>query len=100
MPHIAYCTDRKDLGDQRQTALADHLAYIETILDRIAVAGPVASGPDGSTEASCFIYHTDDREEARQLLENDPYFKAGVYGEVVLSSFTPAAGSWIGGKIW
>ncbi|MEK9542612.1 MAG: hypothetical protein VW016_04005 [Luminiphilus sp.] len=65
MPHIAYCTDRKDLGDQRQTALADHLAYIETILDRIAVAGPVASGPDGSTEPSSFNYHTHDRQEPR-----------------------------------
>ena len=99
MPHIAYCTDRKDLCDQRQTALADHLAYIETILDRIAVAGPVASGPDGSTEASCFIYHTDDREEARQLLENDPYFKAVVYNQLVLSFLTPV-GSSIAGKIF
>ena len=100
MPHIAYCTDRKDLGDQRQTALADHLAYIETILDRIAVAGPVASGPDGSTEASCFIYHTDDEAEARALFENDPYYQVGLYGEVDMVAFTAAAGSWIGGKIW
>ena len=69
MPHIAYCTDRHDLGDERQTALADHHAYIETILDRVAVAGPVTPAPGATTEASCFIYHTDDREEARQLLE-------------------------------
>lgn len=35
-----------------------------------------------------------------QLLEDDPYYRAGIYGRVRLAPFVPAAGQWIGGTIW
>ena len=100
MPFLAYCTDREGSEEARRAALAEHLEYIESILNCIAVAGPARTESGGRPVASCFVYHTDDEQEARRLLENDPYFKAGIYADVALSFFTPAAGTWIGGKIW
>ena len=49
---------------------------------------------------SCFIYHTDDEAEARELLENDPYYTAGIYDQIECHQFLGAAGTWVGGKIW
>ena len=43
MPVIVYCQDRSGADDLRKEFLADHFAYIETILERIAVAGPMLS---------------------------------------------------------
>ena len=100
MPHLVYCKDRPDAGDLRQQTLSDHLAYIETVMDKVAVAGPMRTAAGTSIVGSCFIYHTEDRSEATRLLENDPYHKCGLYGQVEMLSFTVAAGTWIGGKTW
>jgi uncharacterized protein YciI len=102
MPYIAFCDDDPNVdaaGLRRQEKTA-HFAYIESILDRLLVAGPLADGPTGEHQASLFVYATNEEAEARALLDNDPYFRAGIYGQVRITSFTPAAGEWLGGKIW
>ena len=40
MPYLVHCKDRPGVGALRQEALADHFAYVEAVLDKIAVAGP------------------------------------------------------------
>ena len=95
MPHIAYCTDRKDLatsGRLRWQTISP-TSKPSLIVSRSRVLSPRARM---AAPRPGFIYHTDDREEARQL-ENDPT-KAGVYGEVVLSFFTPAAAAGLAAK--
>jgi len=100
MAHICFCKDHPDSAELRRTNTPEHLAYVESILHRILIAGPLLENGLEDSSASCFIYDTDDREEALQLLHNDPYYKAGVYADVHCQHFLPAAGAWIGGKIW
>ena len=102
MPYIAVCEDDPEVDSQalRNREKAAHFAYIETILDRLLIAGPLADNPGGRHAASLFVYDVDEEGAARRLLEDDPFFQAGIYGEVRLWSFTPAAGRWIGGTIW
>ena len=100
MPVIVYCQDRSGADELRKEFLAAHFAYIETILERIAVAGPMRDRSGGHIMGSCFIYHTDDEAEARELLENDPYYTAGIYDQIECHQFLGAAGTWVGGKIW
>ena len=102
MPYLAICRDDqdRDTGNLRRSERDAHFAYIETILDRLLVAGPLPEADSGSHTASLFVYAVDSEAEARALLEADPYFKAGIYGECELKPFVPAAGSWIGGTIW
>ena len=102
MPYIALCDDDPavDSARLRRQEKAAHFAYIESILDRLLVAGPISDGPNGEHQASLFVYATNEEAEARELLENDPYFQAGIYGRVRLAAFTPAAGDWLGGTIW
>ena len=102
MPYIALCDDDPtvDAAKLRRQEKTAHFAYIESILDRLLVAGPLMAIPTGEHQASLFVYATNEEAEARELLENDPYFRAGIYGRVRISAFTPAAGRWLGGKIW
>ncbi len=83
----------------RQDMLAVHLDYIETILDEILVAGPLYDDDGETIAGSLLIYRAGD-EAARALLQNDPYFKAGLWSEVRFNPFLAAAGTAVGGKTW
>ena len=102
MPYVAICRDdiNRNTGALRRAERDAHFAYIESIMDRLLVAGPLPEASSGSHTASLFVYAVDTEDEARGLLEADPFYRAGIYGEVELKTFLPAAGSWIGGTIW
>lgn len=100
MAFVCFCKDVSGSAEMRRANTPQHLAYIESIMDKVLVAGPLAGESTAEYTASCFVYDTDDQEEALSLLHNDPYYKAGIYSEITCQRFVPAAGSWIGGKIW
>lgn len=102
MTWIALCHDRADIDTStlRRAERDRHFAYIETILDRLLVAGPLAPREAGEWRASLFVYAVEERTEAELLLQADPYHQAGIYGTVQFMRFTPAAGRWIGGTVW
>ena len=102
MAYVAICRDdpERDTAALRIDEKDRHFAYIESILDQLLVAGPLKAAPGDPYGASLFVYAVDTEAEARVLLENDPYFRAGIYGDVRFEAFQPAAGEWIGGKIW
>ncbi len=100
MPFLAQCQDHPDHASQRQSALREHLSYIESIMDKVAVAGPMSTESGEEYTASCFIYLTESRAEAEQLLRADPYYTSGLYAKVSLHYFRAAAGQWIGGATW
>jgi uncharacterized protein YciI len=102
VPYVAICRDdrRRDTGALRHAERDAHFAYIESILDRLLVAGPLPETDSGAHTASLFVYAVETENEARRLLEADPFFQAGIYGEIEIKPFLPAAGGWIGGTIW
>lgn len=102
MPFVAICHDRSgpESRNIREAQLQAHFAYIETILDQLLIAGPVGDAEAGEFGISVFVYDVEDRDVAEQLLHGDPYFKAGLYGEIQINPFLPAAGRWIGGTVW
>lgn len=100
MTWLVICRDAADSGALRQRYLKRHLAYVETVMDQIAVAGPMAKSVDGEYVGSCFVYRTDDRAVAESLLHKDPYFEVGLYREVEFHALHPKAGAWLGGATW
>jgi uncharacterized protein len=98
---VAICHDYEDgrAIRNRVEALSAHLAYIESILHHIAVAGPIR-GDDGIIMGSILIYKTSNEAEARAWLEADPYFSADIWRQTSISPFHAVAGEWVGGKTW
>ena len=76
-----------------------HFAHIETIVEKIAVAGPIKDAA-GANIGSLVVLKCETAEEAEAILKSDPYFAAGVWARWDIHPFLPAAGEWIGGKIW
>lgn len=99
---VVVCTDKPgaETTAARQDVLAVHLEYVETILDRIMVAGPMYADDAETLIGSLYIFNTGDEAEARALLENDPYFKADFWAEIRINPFLGAAGTAVGGKTW
>jgi len=98
------CQDSDNAPELRKKHLQAHLDYIETVVAMICVGGPlnqsISSMQNNTHDGSCFIYDTEDIKVARQLLEHDPYSRAGVYSQVAFAKFSPAAGHWAGGVTW
>jgi uncharacterized protein YciI len=98
--YLAMCEDNPGAAVLREEHLHEHLAYVETVMDRIRVAGPLREDDGDSVGGSCFIYRGASLDEARGLLEDDPYFRAGIYASVRWFRLNPAAGQWVGGRNW
>lgn len=97
---VVICRDGPGGAAARAAATPAHLAYIETVLEDINVAGPLYDASGVHTVGSLFSLRTQSMERARQVIENDPYFKAGAFASVEYFAHLPAAGQYIGGKIW
>ena len=98
----AVCMDKKGDGPKkaREAHMQGHLSYFESILDQVAVAGPIF-GEDGKTPVgSMLIYKTDDCEKAKALLAADPYYHADIWETVDFHMFRAAGGDLVGGKSW
>lgn len=78
---------------------AAHFAHIETIMDKIAIAGPLHDDAGGFA-GSLVVVRANSREDAEAILKSDPYFVGGVWDRWDIHRFLGAAGAWVGGKTW
>jgi len=100
MNHFAIVSiDGPNSAGPRASARDAHFAHIETIIDKIAVAGPLKDA-EGNNIASLVVLRVETAEEAEAVLKSDPYFAAGVWASWTIYPFLPAAGDWVGGKTW
>lgn len=97
---VILCLDGPNGEQARAVATADHLKYIETVMHEVNVAGPLYDPAGMRVIGSLYILATTNEARAHELIENDPYYQAGAFGEIRYQPFLPAAGRYIGGKIW
>jgi len=111
---VVVCRDGPNGTWVRATYTPQHMAYIETVMDELNVAGPlydngvesshedgaIAEGAGEGPVGSLYCLHTKSLQRAREIIENDPYFLHGAFASVEYFPHLPAAGRYIGGKIW
>ncbi len=91
--------DGPDGAAIRDAARDAHFAYVETIVGRIAVAGPLKDA-DGANIGSLLVYDVETVDEAEVLFRGDPYFVANLWDRWTVNPFLAAAGEWVGGRFW
>jgi len=99
---VVMCKDAPGAAaaEARERHMEAHLAYVESIVDQILIAGPMF-GPDGRTViGSLLVYKTDSEATARSFLEADPYFSAGIWDSIECQVFRGALGDAVGGKAY
>jgi uncharacterized protein YciI len=91
--------DSANAPELRRQFLSAHLEWVVGVMEHIRVAGPVAD-EQGQPCMSLYIVDSATESEARALIETDPYFRCGVWRELIVRPFVAAAGTWVGGANW
>lgn len=87
--HFAFlCQDKPGALQVRLDTRPDHLAYLNGLNadGKLAFAGPFL-GDDGKPTGSLVVVKAEAIEEARQIAENDPYAKAGLFASVEVKAW-------------
>lgn len=98
--YIVLCRDGTSGAAVRAAQTAAHMAYIESVMDELNIAGPLYDESREQPVGSMYCLHTQSLARAKEIIENDPYFKNGAFDSVEYFPHLPAAGRYIGGKIW
>jgi len=99
MHFIIICRDGPEAPALRQQHLQEHLAFVESNIERIMVAGPLADA-EGNFTGSVYVVATASAAAAEEFIASDPYDVAGVWQQVEIKAFEPVAGQWVGGVTW
>jgi uncharacterized protein YciI len=77
---------------EREAVHPDHAAYLNGLAERgvLLLAGPLVEENGG-----LLIYEVADRAELGELLDGEPYVKAGFVAESRIHQWQPGKGSWV-----
>lgn len=89
--------DSADAPSLRKTHLAEHLAYVATIMPHILVAGALA-GEGDSPPGSLAVMEMPDQASLEALMKQDPYWRHGVWARYEIQPYNPVVGSWVEGQ--
>jgi uncharacterized protein len=82
MLYACICKDIPNAGELRQQTREVHLEHLRGYAGAIVSAGPLL-GDDGSTPVgSLLIVEAESLEAAREMMDDDPYAKAGLFERV------------------
>ncbi len=91
MLFVALCTDKPDHVDLRLATRAAHLAFLAEHAAQVKLGGPFL---DGDTPVgSLLIIDCETQTQARALLADDPYAKAGLFASVELKPWKRVVGA-------
>ncbi|HTH98561.1 MAG TPA: YciI family protein [Stellaceae bacterium] len=78
--------DKPNSLELRQATRPTHLAYLQFIVSKIYMAGPVLDA-QGNPKGSLLILEAADEEEVRALAAGDPYAQAGLFESVTIMPY-------------
>ena len=82
MLFAAICTDKPGSLAVRKANRPEHFAYLKSLGEALVLAGPFTE-PDGeSMNGSLIVVEAASLDEARALIEGDPFAKAGIFAQV------------------
>lgn len=79
MQFILECEDKDGGLDLRLATRPEHLAYMQSKLDHIVIAGPILDDATGNPIGSLIVLDYPDRAGAEDFAANDPYAKVGLF---------------------
>lgn len=92
MEFFFYCRDRPGIGDLRWELAEEHWAFMDRYADGMIARGPTLS-PDGTqATGSMHIVDLPDGDAAREFAFDEPYYKAGVFDDVLVRRWSNTLG--------
>lgn len=85
--HFAFVAyDRPNGVKRRMDARPDHLRHLESLGDRLVLAGPFLDD-DGNMIGSFMVIEADSQEEAQATFDTDPYVAGGIFDSIAVKPF-------------
>ncbi|MEM9234607.1 MAG: YciI family protein, partial [Pseudomonadota bacterium] len=98
--YLVLCKDTPGSARMRAEHLKGHLDHVEKHWTRYITAGPLREPGGEALLGSLFLVLAHTLEEARTLMEGDPYITCGMYETIEYKELTSSIGRYPGGKIW
>jgi uncharacterized protein len=76
------CKDRADALPLRLANRPDHLAYLESLGDRLRCAGALLAAEGGDPCGSLLVVEAGSLADAQAIADGDPFSKVGVFASV------------------
>jgi uncharacterized protein YciI len=95
----AIIKDAADTDAARTELRQPHLDHIAASVPHLSLAGPLVDDA-GTAIGSLLVVKADSAEDARELVQRDPFYAAGVWAQIDIIEFKAAAGEWVGGITW
>jgi uncharacterized protein len=87
MLYAFHLIDRPDAVELRSRVRPEHKAYLATVAERIAFAGPLFGGDEQTMAGSLLVIDFPDRAAAMAWLQGEPFTKAGLYATSQVRAF-------------
>lgn len=84
--YCVMCIDKPDSAAVRLENRPAHLQYAGG-LDYVQLGGPLMSDDGETMIGSLLFLNVDTRQAAQGYVDNDPYFKAGLFDEIKIFRF-------------
>tara|TARA_R110002096_G_scaffold64920_3_gene158047 strand:+ start:35633 stop:35938 length:306 start_codon:yes stop_codon:yes gene_type:complete len=92
--YIVYCLDQPDSENLRAAAFNDHMQHLESVADQIYFAAALKDQA-GNPTGSLMIVDAKSCADAKQFVQDDPFYLAGVWKELHAHHLGNAVGSWL-----
>jgi len=84
---VFICTDAPGMEQRRQQSRPGHIEYMMAVRDITVFGGPLRDDEDTCSSGSIFCLKLPDRQAARKFIENEPYYKMGIFESVVIRRY-------------
>ena len=85
MPYVIQTVDKPDSFHIRTEHRDVHIAWLKDNLDRLLAGGALLADDGGPGPGGLIILDTEDRAEAEAFIAEDPFTKAGLFQDVIIT---------------
>jgi len=85
MPYIIQTVDKPDHGHIRTEVRDAHIEFLKANLDKLLAGGALLADDGGPGSGGLLIVDTESRAEAEAFIAEDPFSKAGLFEDVIIT---------------
>ena len=93
MFYVAVCLDKPDGLNIHMQNRPARLEHVQTYKKQVRIAGPLLKDDNETPKGSLLIIEAGSIEAAQDILDEDPYTKAGLFASVTLSPWKWVVGN-------
>ena len=92
MEYFVYCRDRPGTLELREALGEEHWSFMDGYADAMIARGPTFAEDGATPTGSLHIVDLPDADAARAFAHDEPYYRAGVFGDVMIRRWRNSLG--------